>query len=231
VRYDNPPEHFAYLRRTGFAPARPEAFTAEEVALLARYGYWMEALAAGRIRPSTAEQRHFLQVVRGEAAPQSPFEHVWNKLHQGPSAAAPLRPAESPEPNGPPAPTPTEAEETRSKLEQLVEVLAYADALRRRAEAEREQILDKVRAELQAVEAKYGPQLEEATQALAELEAEVKAGVLQAGQSVRVGAVQAVFYRGRVTWDSRGLAHYAQDHPEVQQFRKVGSPGVILRYQ
>ena len=226
-----PPEHLAYLRRSGFAPARPEAFTAEEVALLARYGYWMEALAAGRIRPSTAEQRHFLQVVRGEAPPQTPFERVWSKLHQGPDAAAPLRPAAGPEPNGQPTPLPQGGEEVRSKLEQLAEVRAYADALRRRAEAEREQILDKVRAELQAVEAKYAPQLEEAAQAIAELEAEVKAEVLQGGQSVRVGAVQAVFYRGRVTWDSRGLAHYAQDHPEVQQFRKVGAPGVIIRYQ
>jgi hypothetical protein len=64
-----------------------------------------------------------------------------------------------------------------------------------------------------------------------ELEAEVRAEVLRLGQSVRREGVWAVFSRGRVTWDSKGLTQYAQAHPEVEKFRKVGKPIVAIRYK
>jgi len=42
--------------------------------------------------------------------------------------------------------------------------------------------------------------------------------VLLAGQSVKHEGVYAVYARGRVSWDGRGLSEYAQTHPDVQQF-------------
>ena len=62
-------------------------------------------------------------------------------------------------------------------------------------------------------------------------EAEVRAEVLRQGKSAGEGPVRAIYYRGRVTWDSKGLAQYAEAHPEVEQFRKVGAPSVAIRYQ
>ncbi len=79
-----------------------------------------------------------------------------------------------------------------------------------RKEAERAAVLATVQAQLEAIDRKYAQPLAEADQAVAELEAEVKAEVLKAGQSLRAGTVQAVYYRGSVTWDSKGLAEFAQ---------------------
>jgi len=55
--------------------------------------------------------------------------------------------------------------------------------------------------------------------------------VLKAGQSIKEVGIYAVYARGRVTWDGRGLSEYAQTNPEVQQFRRIGPPTVSLRYQ
>ena len=41
------------------------------------------------------------------------------------------------------------------------------------------------------------------------------------GESVRHEGIQAVFLRGRTTWDSTGLSRYAESHPEVLTFRKA----------
>jgi hypothetical protein len=43
--------------------------------------------------------------------------------------------------------------------------------------------------------------------------------------------VWAIFYRGAITWDSKGLAAYAQSHPDVEKFRRVGQPRVLIRYK
>jgi hypothetical protein len=226
-----PAEHLTYLRQKGYTPRCPSAFTEEETAILARYGHWLEALATGLIQPASAEQEHFLRVAHGEEQPETPFERIWHKLRSHQGEAAPSPPPASPgaaEEADNPVDLP---EQTRATLEQLSEVRAYVEDLRGRIEAERQAVLQTVQAKLDAIDATYGPQLEQANQALAELEAEARAGVLALGRSVRAGCVQVIFYRGRVTWDSRGLAQYAQSNPEVEQFRKVGSPSTVVRYK
>jgi hypothetical protein len=202
----------------------------------------MEALTTGVIEPTTAEQRHFLQVARGEAAPETPFEKAWAKLcyyqdassgNEPPSSAAPqpLLGVAASSSSGESSAAPAAKQEEESKFDQLAEARDYLDGLRKHMESEREEVLAQVRSELEAIEARYAQQLQEASAAVAELELEVKAEVLRQGQSVRVGDVHAVFYRGRVTWDSKGLAGYALSHPELEKFRRVGAPMVILRYK
>jgi uncharacterized protein YifE (UPF0438 family) len=211
-----PAEHQVYLQKKDYTPQHAGDFTTAELALLRQYGHWLEALAAGWIAPSTPEQRRFLQVVHGEAEAKTPFELVWRKL----------RPASE------------EAEEATTdesaswpKLRELAEVRSYADGIAARKEADRAVILATIQAKLDAIEAQYAAELEEANRAVAELEAEVKAAVLAAGKSVRAGPVHAVFYRGSVTWDSKRLAEYAQRNPDVEQFRRVGAPRVSIRYR
>jgi uncharacterized protein YifE (UPF0438 family) len=203
-----PSEHLVYLQKRGYTPRRPDALSKDEAVLLDRYGHWLEALAAGWIAPATPEQSRFLLVVRGEAEPQTPFELAWHKL------------AGSADDDG-----------SLPKLDQLAEVRRYADDIADRKEAERVAVLRAVQAELDAIEQKYAQPLEEANQAVAELEAEVKAEILRAGKSMRAGPVQAVFYRGSVTWDSKALAEYAEVNPEVQQFQKIGAPRVVIKYK
>jgi uncharacterized protein YifE (UPF0438 family) len=76
-----PPDHLKYLQRRPFAfHCSTSIFPAEEVEALAEYGNWLEALAAGVIKPVTAEQRHFLRVDREEAEPKTVCERAWLRL-------------------------------------------------------------------------------------------------------------------------------------------------------
>ena len=222
-----PAEHLPYLQQHGYTPRCPDEFSKEETALLHKYGHWLEALATGWIAPATPEQSHFLRVARGEAEPKTPFEHVWRKLSgQSDTSSHPASTDEHLPADAIPA-----DEGTGSRLDQLAELRRYADEIHTRKEAERAAVLRTVQAQLEAIDAKYARPLAEADQAVAELEAEVKAEVLKVGKSLRQGPVQAVFFRGSVTWDSRGLTEYAQSNPALEQFRKIGSPRVVIKYR
>lgn len=61
------------------------------------------------------------------------------------------------------------------------------------------------------------------------LEAEIKAEVLSLGASVKGMDLQAVYSKGRVSWDDRGLSGYALGVPAILQFRTEGKPSVSLR--
>lgn len=52
----------------------------DELKLLARYGYWLEALASGIIVPLTPEQSQFVEVILGTGYPSTVFELAWCKL-------------------------------------------------------------------------------------------------------------------------------------------------------
>ena len=51
------------------------------------------------------------------------------------------------------------------------------------------------------------------------------------GSSFKHAGVHAVYVRGRVSWDAKGLESYADDHPEVREHRRVGEPSVSLRFE
>lgn len=55
-------------------------FPADEIQALQQRGRWMEALAAGKIAPTTAEQERFLKVDREEAEPETLDERAWMRL-------------------------------------------------------------------------------------------------------------------------------------------------------
>lgn len=57
----------------------------------------------------------------------------------------------------------------------------------------------------------------------------IKQAVLIGGESVKGHFLQAVYMKGRVSWDTKGLDGYAVAHPEMAAFRLVGEPGVAIR--
>lgn len=61
------------------------------------------------------------------------------------------------------------------------------------------------------------------------LEADIKTAVLQHGESIKADKLQAVYAKGRETWDSKGLTGYAIVHPEILTLKKTGEPSVSLR--
>jgi hypothetical protein len=222
-----PVEHLAFLQQSDFVSAYSNVFSAEERAILARYGRWMEALVSGAITPATPEQQHFVHAACGKVIPRTRFEQIWVKVgryrNAGPAANGDQM-GRSPVEQGAPG-------MLQGKLSQLATARRRLDALRELVEAKKQEVLKPVEVELAELEARYSGQLEQESQIVADIEAEVKADVFTVGHSVRAEGVQVIYYRPRVTWDSKGLARYAETNPEVEQFRKVGQPSVSLRYR
>lgn len=58
---------------------------------------------------------------------------------------------------------------------------------------------------------------------------EIKSEVLKVGESVRSDTYQAVYAKGKTTWDTEGLNGYALAHPEIESLRNVGKASVSIR--
>lgn len=71
----------------------------------------------------------------------------------------------------------------------------------------------------------------EVTEALnaARLADEIKDAVLHHGETIRGRELQAVWAKGRVSWNTQALIGYAIAHPEMYTFQTVGEPTVAIR--
>ena len=58
---------------------------------------------------------------------------------------------------------------------------------------------------------------------------EIKTKVLLGGKTKKGQAWQAVWSKGRTTWNDDSLTAYAEDHPAILKWRKVGDPSVAIR--
>ena len=65
---------------------------------------------------------------------------------------------------------------------------------------------------------------------IAELKEEIKTDVINFGQSVKGEFAQAVYSKGRVSWDTKALDGFCKAHPILNDFRKVGEPSVSIRF-
>ena len=76
-----PAEHRTYLAKKSYPlGCSVEIFEKDELALLSRYGYWIEALVGGVISPTTDEQKRLIDVHAGKIEPISLQECAWRKL-------------------------------------------------------------------------------------------------------------------------------------------------------
>ena len=116
------------------------------------------------------------------------------------------------------------------KIEQYSEFCFGLDAI----EAEKKQLIDSVippeiKDKLAEIDAEFAQKSESIQAKKTELEAEIKAEVLEAGRSVKGTYHSFVWSKPRVSWDTKALDGYAAAHPEIQQFRIEGSPSVSVR--
>lgn len=210
-----PADHADWLRRGGY-PVPPAAdLTDTERQLLAKFGHWMDALTGGALAPVTPDQERFLGVHRGEEPPATPFEVAWAKLQRHRSAPAP----------------PVSPLELPALFERLAAARAAGLAAQQRAAFRKLDVMAKVQPELDAIDAETGPELTALAEQAAAAEAAVRAAVLACGHSFHHGPVKATYSRGRVTFDNKALQAYAETHPDVNRFKKVGQPVVSLRYE
>lgn len=96
-------------------------------------------------------------------------------------------------------------------------------------EAERLAILEPVRESLRELEARMTEETAEIRMTIGLLEQQIERGVLERGVSVFGQELMAVYSKGRITWDQKGLAGYALSHPEISALRKEGAPSVSIK--
>jgi hypothetical protein len=217
-----PIDHAALLRQHDFVVPANNGLDERERLLLLRYGRWLEALSTGIVQALTPEQEHFVRVARGDEEPITDFERAWVKFSQLRAQSGTTGSFRS----GSIGPL-----ETAGRIARLAEAKRYVTELKDEYEHRRESVMEQIRAQLEALDAEFCDRLREADEEVSRLEDEVKEAVREAGASVKHEGIHAIYMRGRVTWDSRGLSSYAETHPEVLDFRRVGNPSVSIRYK
>jgi uncharacterized protein YqeY len=91
------------------------------------------------------------------------------------------------------------------------------------------QALEEIKKAEADINAEFAIKSEAVDENIAKLTAEIKDEVLANGATVKGEHMMAVFTKGRVSWDTKGLDGYVVAHPEVSQFRKEGEPSVAIR--
>lgn len=115
-------------------------------------------------------------------------------------------------------------------LNQLAEMRAKQDAIRLHYDELRAKVLTpEIQAALDDIAAEEASALEAAGNGIEQLTAKIKAAVIEDGATVKADFLQAVYMKGRVSWNTKALNGYAAAHPEIEQFRKVGKPSVSIR--
>ena len=121
--------------------------------------------------------------------------------------------------------------------EQIVEMLSRLDNLKAMKDMmvlKKKELVDavitpEVKALLDEINEECDPDLEQATEAIANLEKEIKSACVAHGEKVVGEHMQVIFVKGRASWDGKGLDGYAVAHPEILQFNKVGNPTARLK--
>src|SRR3990170_6673831 len=116
------------------------------------------------------------------------------------------------------------------KLERLADLYLQLDAV----DAEKQKLINQIltpeaKARIAEIEVEFAQKVEAASANIESLEASIKTETLALGESVRGASFQAVWNKGRLSWDSKGLTAYSESNPEILQFRKEGEPSVTIR--
>lgn len=122
------------------------------------------------------------------------------------------------------------SEDIIQKLDRLANFQAQIQVL----ELDKQALIDRVltpeiRIRLDEIEAEFADKLEAVEENIATLEAEIRAEVIRHGTTVKGTFLQASFYDGRVSWDTKALDRYAKSHPEIIGYRKQGQPYTSIK--
>jgi len=110
-----------------------------------------------------------------------------------------------------------------------------------KARLERDELADEIEAminsvippevqeRIDAIRAELAPNMDSLNETISNMESNIKEQVLLAGETVKGSVLQAVYNKGRTSWDNKALDGYAKAHPELLEFRSEGKPYVSIR--
>jgi len=97
------------------------------------------------------------------------------------------------------------------------------------AKRETQAVYDTIAARKAEIEAEFAGKEADAAANIAALEAEIKAEVKAGGKTIKGKHYQAVYVKGRITWNTDKMEAWIVDHPFLRDARKEGEPSVTLR--
>lgn len=86
-----------------------------------------------------------------------------------------------------------------------------------------------IKDQLNEIDAEFEGDISSMNSKIANLEAEIKQDVLNTHKTVKGMHLMAVWNKGRISWDNKGLDGFMVAHPEMSAFRKEGDPSVTIR--
>ncbi len=119
-------------------------------------------------------------------------------------------------------------------IEEKLNRLAELQASRTVVSLEKQSLIDQVltpeiKARIEEIDAEFAPTLEAIDTGIVALEAEIKTAVIVNGETVKGKHLQAVFIKGRTSWDAKMLEGLAIAIPQILQARSIGAPSVTIR--
>lgn len=120
--------------------------------------------------------------------------------------------------------------DTIEKLDRMAQLYQVRDSLTEAAANQNEQAIPKkVAQRLAQIQENLTTQLAPLQTEIDVLREQIEAEVKAAKQSIKGQFLHAVFTNGRISWNNDALAGYAEAHPAILKFRKVGEPTVAIR--
>jgi hypothetical protein len=117
--------------------------------------------------------------------------------------------------------------------------MAQLEALYERREAARiehdaainEIIPADIRSKVEELNANYDSMMDDINEAIKFAEEQVKAAVIEIGETIRGTRYQAIWSKPRVSWDDKRLEEYfnANEPEAIDRMRKMGKPNVSIR--
>ena len=116
------------------------------------------------------------------------------------------------------------------KLDELAELEAHSNLLEiKKQELIATVLTPAIQAELAGIDVEFAPQFDAISSKASEMKKEIKAEVIEHGQTVKGSGYQAVYSKGRTKWNDEGLMNYLSVHPEIAYLRTTGKPSVSFR--
>lgn len=127
------------------------------------------------------------------------------------------------------------AAKKRAKVSAIEAKLAYLSELQEELTAKNaklDKLIDQVFAEnpkAQAKRERIEAQIESVTDILTERITDVKDAVIVLGETVKGENLQAVWSKGKTSWNTNQLLGFAKAHKEVLEMKKEGNPSISIR--
>ena len=118
----------------------------------------------------------------------------------------------------------------KHKLDALADYMAQKDYL----ELEKKRLVDQVltpeiRQAVSDIEVEFAGKSQTVDENIADLTNQIKTEVIAAGGTAKGEFLQAIYMKGRTSWDSKKLEGLAIALPQLLEARTIGEPSVSIR--